>query len=193
MKQLFLILSMMVCALNVSAQTYLEHLQTREAGKGNVTVHQSRDIDNLVNGNKPNTSNAKKTEMPTKTEAPTKRETIDAVQRKTTIDDAVNNDIPNIDTGKKVMRNGYKVTGYRVQVYAGGNSRTDKAKAESIGNSIKALFPEQPVYVHFYSPRWICRMGNFRTYEEAQEILVRVKAAGFRQASLVKGKITVTN
>lgn len=187
MKQLFLILSMMVCALNASAQTYLEHLQTREAGKGNVTVHQSREIDDLVNGNKPNTPNAKKNETPTK------KETVDAVQKKTTIDDAATNDIANTDTGKKVIRNGYKVTGYRVQVYAGGNSRTDKAKAESIGNSIKAQFPGQPVYVHFYSPRWICRMGNFRTYEEAQEMLARVKAAGFRQASLVKGKITVTN
>jgi hypothetical protein len=64
---------------------------------------------------------------------------------------------------KKVMRKSYKVTGYRVQAFAGGNSRNDRLKAEQTGNQLKVHFPEQPVYVHFYSPRWICRMGNFRS------------------------------
>ena len=92
---------------------------------------------------------------------------------------------------KKVMRKSYKVTGYRVQVYAGGNSRNDRLKAEQTGNNIKMKFPDQPVYVHFYSPRWICRMGNFKSLAEAQKVLAKVKALGYKQACLVKGKITV--
>ena len=33
---------------------------------------------------------------------------------------------PYVDTSKKVMRRSYKVNGYRVQVFAGGNSRADR-------------------------------------------------------------------
>ena len=86
---------------------------------------------------------------------------------------------------------GYKVSGYRVQVFAGGNSRSDRIKAEKIGSEIKSLFPGVPVYVHFYSPRWVCRMGNYRSYEEAHEVLNRVKNLGYQSAIIVKGKITV--
>lgn len=100
-------------------------------------------------------------------------------------------DIPVVDMRKKVMRKSYKVTGYRVQVYAGGNSRNDRLQAEQTGNNIKMKFPDQPVYVHFYSPRWICRMGNYKTLGEAQKVLSKVRALGYRQACLVKGQITV--
>ena len=89
------------------------------------------------------------------------------------------------------MRQGYKVDGYRVQAFSGGNSRADRQKAENIGAAIKAHFPEEPVYVHFYSPRWICRVGNYRSYEEADRVLQQIKKLGYKQACIVKGKITV--
>ncbi|MGP1590731.1 MAG: SPOR domain-containing protein [Prevotella sp.] len=106
-----------------------------------------------------------------------------------------NNDleIPVIDTRRKVMLGSYKVDGYRVQVYAGGNSRKDRQTAEDIGTKLKISFPTEPVYVHFYSPRWICRIGNYRSYDDAVRMLKEVKAMGFKQASLVRGKITVQN
>ena len=91
---------------------------------------------------------------------------------------------------KKILK-GYKVNGYRVQVFAGGNSRDARVKAERTGREINSLFPGEPVYVHFYSPRWICRMGNYRTYEEAHQILNAVKKLGYNSAIIVKGKITV--
>ena len=96
-----------------------------------------------------------------------------------------------VDTGKKMMRNSRKVTGYRIQAYSGGNSRADREKANRIGNDIKMKYPDQPVYVHFYSPRWICRVGNFRSYSEAEQLLRGIKAMGYKQACIVKGKITV--
>ena len=89
------------------------------------------------------------------------------------------------------MRGGRKITGYRVQAYSGGNSRADRQKAENIGNAIKMRFPDLPIYVHFYSPRWICRVGNFRTYQEANAVLKEIKDMGYGQACIVKGKITV--
>lgn len=95
------------------------------------------------------------------------------------------------DYTKKVMRNSHKVTGYRVQAFAGGNSRVDRQTAERTRNNIKAHFPHVAVYVHFYSPRWICRVGNYRTYEEAHEMLVNLQRLGYKQASIVKGNITV--
>lgn len=96
-----------------------------------------------------------------------------------------------VDTSKKMMRNSRKVTGYRIQAYSGGNSRADREKANRIGDAIKMKYPDQPVYVHFYSPRWICRVGNFRSYNEAAQVLKGIKAMGYSQACIVKGKITV--
>lgn len=98
---------------------------------------------------------------------------------------------PYVDTSKKVMRRSYKVNGYRVQVFAGGNSRADKQKAQQAGNAVKRAMPDQPVYVHFYSPRWICRVGNYRSYQEANRVLTQVKKLGYRQACIVSGKINV--
>lgn len=100
-------------------------------------------------------------------------------------------DIPTVDMRKKMPRRSYKVNGYRVQVFAGGNSRNDKIKAQEAGNNVKMAYPELPVYVHFYSPRWICRVGNFRSYEEANIVLKRVRKMGYKQACIVSGKITV--
>ena len=56
---------------------------------------------------------------------------------------------------------------------------------------MKLAFPGQPVYTHFYSPRWICRMGNYKTYAEAEKYLKQVKGMGYSQACIVKGKISV--
>ena len=78
-----------------------------------------------------------------------------------------------------------------MQAFAGGNSRKDRQQAESVGNQIKSNYPEVPVYVHFYSPRWICRVGNYRTYEEAHQMLLSLRKMGFTEAIIVKGKITV--
>jgi hypothetical protein len=96
-----------------------------------------------------------------------------------------------VDNSKKMLRNGYKVNGYRVQAFAGGNSRKDRQQAERVGDIIKSNYPDVPVYVHFYSPRWICRVGNYRTYEEAHQMLQSVRKLGYTQATIVKGKITV--
>lgn len=194
---IILTLTFAVAALG-NAQTYLQHLQEKRNGQGNVTVTQSKEIDELVN--KANTlsvntppATVKQSEKPS---GGTEHKKDAAQPEKTTATEGIHDmneeaESPVVDTRKKVMRKSYKVDGYRVQVFAGGNSRNDKVKAQRIGNDIKQAFPEQPVYVHFYSPRWICRIGNFRTFEEANNILHQIQKMGYNQACIVSGKITV--
>lgn len=212
MKQFVIVLIAALCSATMAhAQKYLDHLQQRTPGQGTVTVKQSKEIDELVNGkaakpqaDKQKTETSQKVNPQHHEEGQNKKPAPDSVKKQQTPDTAkkaehsntegknnVETDTPAVDMHKKVMRGSYKVTGYRVQAYAGGNSRNDRLKAERIGNAIKMRYPDQPVYVHFYSPRWICRVGNFRSLEEARKMLAKVKAMGYRQACLVKGKITV--
>lgn len=217
MKQFVTFIFILLCfSVTATAQTYLEQLQKRIPGLGHVTITQSKAIDELVNGKgnaKVNTLETKANTSDNKHEGIMKHDSSTvkkhdsltaekkhdvtsekkfdlAVEKKaeTTKEDT---ESPSVDMSKKVMRSSYKVTGFRVQAYAGGNSRADRQKAEQIGNAIKMKFPDQPVYVHFYSPRWICRVGNYRTQAEASAMLRKIKAMGYKQACLVKGKITV--
>ena len=183
MKQLALTLVLCVgCWLAADAQsTFTQQLQQSKVGEGKVTVTQDKAIDDLIN-------NPTAPATTTTTTTPTKpQQTV-----KLTGDDLTDTSLApdSIDRSKKIMK-GQKVNGWRVQVFAGGNGRVDRQKAERIGDEIKTLFPNEPVYVHFYAPRWICRMGNYRTYEEAHEVLKKVKQLGYQSAIIVKGKITV--
>lgn len=202
MKQtVIIIISCVLCTICAEAQTFTDRLQQQKAGKGTVTLHQSKEIDKLVNGrySDPNAAGMRpdiKPEQPAKEQQAGQGNTVRQVgQVKQEKQDTDQQDIMPQDTtpdmGKKVMRRSYKTTGYRVQVWAGGNSRVDRQKAEKAGLTIKRNIPDVPVYVHFYSPRWICRIGNYRTYEEAHEVLREVKQLGYPEAVIVKGKITV--
>ena len=185
------------CLGGGQAQTFLDRLKKPAKDKAVVTVTQDAAIDKLVNGDitaKTTVVNKKEHAASTKKEsahsASTKKESAHSAST-TTTPPASSSTIEEPDMSNKVMKNSYKVTGYRVQAFAGGNKRNDRQAAENVGNAIKRRFPEQPIYVHFYSPRWICRVGNFRTYEEAHAMLVEIREMGYKQASIVKGKISV--
>ena len=187
------------CISAADAQSsFTQRLQQSKNGEGKITVTQDKAIDELVNGpaataptrtkttttqQKPTETQQKTTEKPAENKELVSKAVAEEHHDSTTIDNPE-------EIQKKIMK-GVKVAGYRVQVFAGGNTRNDRVKAERIGSEIKSLFPGVPVYVHFYSPRWICRMGNYRTYEEAHAVLERVKNNGYQSAIIVKGKITV--
>ena len=229
MKQLVLFLFALCLQTTVIAQNYTDHLQRKVQGQGTVTINQSKEIDDLVNGkiqvvpqnqtttktnanannNKPKTDNAQNlTNQNTEKTEEEKREELAQKERDEQIrrekeelarkiaeqrlQEAEENGEGNgIDTSKKVMRQSYKINGYRVQAYLGGNSRSDREKAQQVGNAIKKKYPLEPIYVHFYSPRWTCRVGNHRTYEDAKKMLDNVKKMGYKEATILKGKITV--
>ena len=172
--------------LPLHAQTYTQRIQQTRQGEGTVTIHQDAAIDQLVNGTQtatapqgaPATPAPKKENRP---EAAPKPSQQPVTQSPTLTEDTIS-----------AMRKPYKTTGYRVQVFAGGNSRTDRQKAEQTGRAMESLFPGDAVYVHFYSPRWICRIGNYLTYEEAHERMLEIRKLGYPAATIVKGKIIAT-
>ena len=202
-KRLVIIATLCVGCAAANAQTFTQRLQKSNAGEGKVTVTQSKEIDDLVNGPQDvNTqSNQSNQNMPTTQKTPVtpttqkqgeEKEKPQQTQRpQITPQSELTPDTTFTPEPRKKVLKGYKVNGYRVQVFAGGNSRDARVKAERTGREINALFPGEPVYVHFYSPRWICRMGNYRTYEEAHQMLNAVKKLGYQSAIIVKGKITV--
>ncbi len=216
-----LLLSAILPVAAANAQSFLDRLQVQTKGKGQITVTQSADIDRLVNGSAAGTAAVAVQKKPAESkpssvsgastgavlvktaEKPTQHHTATATAKAETNypkveknspkaeTDATEAEVRTADPRPKVMGNSYKVNGYRVQAFAGGNTRADKQKAQRIGNDIKASYPDEPVYVHFYSPRWICRVGNYRTYEEAHKMLLELRELGYKQALIVKGKITV--
>ena len=193
------------CITAADAQSsFTQRLQQSKNGEGKITVTQDKAIEELVNGPAVTAPTRQKTTATQQKPAEKKKEKEKENNTATNTNQekhqepktgvVEHQDTTTIDSPeeiqKKIMK-GVKVTGYRVQVFAGGNTRNDRLKAERIGSEIKSLFPGVPVYVHFYSPRWICRIGNYRTYEEAHAVLERVKNNGYQSAIIVKGKVTV--
>ena len=69
----------------------------------------------------------------------------------------------------------YKISGYRIQIYAGNNSRNSRVEAERAAQRFKGFFPKVPAYTHFYPPRWVCRVGDFKTAEQATAFMSQIQ------------------
>ena len=144
-----------------SQSSFTQRLQQSKNGEGKITVTQDKAIDELVNGPvvvparpKTNTTTQQKpTEKKDKDNNTATNQEKDKKQEPKVVvvehHDSTTIDAPE-EVQKKIMK-GVKVAGYRVQVFAGGNTRNDRLKAERIGSEIKGLFPGVPVYIHFVS------------------------------------------
>ena len=96
--------------------------------------------------------------------------------------------IPTGSDDQKVI----KSSGYRVQVYAGNNSRQARSEANRVATKVKEEFPELPVYTYFQPPRWLCRVGDFKSIEEAHVTMRKLKATGvFKEVSIVREQINI--
>ena len=85
-----------------------------------------------------------------------------------------------------------KARGYRIQVYAGNNSRIARPEANDVAELITMEFPVLPVYAFFQPPRWLCRVGDYRSIEEADASMRRLKATGkFKEVSIVREQINI--
>ena len=177
MKRLVLTLFVIVnCQLSIvnyaiAQETFTERIQQSVEGQGTVVLHQDAEIDALLCGKKSVTSSSS-----TPITARIVSESADSLSA---LSDTL------LNSGKKI-----RMTGYRVQVYAGGNSRDAKRKAYQMEALAKTFFPEHRVYTRFVSPRWICHVGDFRTRDEAIELLQEMLKTGrFPEAITVKCKI----
>ena len=77
---------------------------------------------------------------------------------------------PALSRGKKIQ-----TVGYRIQIYAGNNTRQSKDEASKAAAYIKDNYPEIPVYTEFVAPRWVCRVGDYKTIEEADQAMRMLK------------------
>lgn len=85
-----------------------------------------------------------------------------------------------------------KAKGFRVQVYAGNNSRAAKNEAAALAAKVRSEFPEMPVYTYFQPPRWLCRVGDFKSIEEAHAALRKLKESGdFKEVAIVREQINI--
>lgn len=92
---------------------------------------------------------------------------------------------------RKVLKGVKKVRGFRILAYFGGNNRISRQEAERIGHKVKQLFPQQPIYVHFYLPRWMCQIGNFTSYKAAYKVLRKLKKEGYKKANIIRTMVTI--
>ena len=100
--------------------------------------------------------------------------------------------------GKRYVRandaaqNTIKTRGYRVQVYVGNNSRVARNEATQMADKVKTEFPDLPVYTYFQPPRWLCRVGDFKSMEEAYDSMLKLKRSGkFKEVSIVRENINI--
>ena len=90
---------------------------------------------------------------------------------------------------KSLERN---IQGQGIQAYAGNNTRQAKNDAYHVASRVKEYFPELTVYTSFNPPRWLCRVGDFRSIEEADAMMRRLKATGvFKEVSIVRDQINI--
>ena len=67
--------------------------------------------------------------------------------------------------------------GYRIQVFSDNNPKTAKRDAQVKERNIKTRFPQLGTYVSYKAPSWKLRVGDFKTKDEAQEMLAELKKA----------------
>lgn len=177
--RLLLSLLLLVSAmLGAKAQVFTERLQEVVPGQGRVVLRQSDIITDLVNG----ASKAIKSVASGET------------QPQATLE----NSYDNIELGdqggqQKRYARSYSVKGYRVQVYSGNNSRTARQEAYSAAQKVKSCMPDVSVYTHFNSPTWQCRVGDFRTYEEASACLHELRQiSDFGSAIIISCNVRIS-
>lgn len=153
---------MVLCPLQGMAQEvkYTDQLRQRNAQGGVVIVHMDSELEDLVNGVGVNTN------------------------------DSVKVTLENANKPVKTEGPHTKQNGYRVQIYMAGNTAADKKKVQSWARRFKVYFPSTNAYVYFSSPHWVCEVGDYKTRQEASDMLTQVRGTHqFNSASVVRSKI----
>lgn len=92
---------------------------------------------------------------------------------------------PSKSKGKKIQ-----TVGYRIQIYAGGNTRYAKEEAQKAAQYIREKYPEIPIYTEFVAPRWVCRVGDYKTIEEADQAMRILKQSRhFKEIAILPNQL----
>jgi hypothetical protein len=187
------ILLVLFFSVAADAQTSIIHrLQLNEVGKGRVTIHQDESITALIGGHKRITTPSASSHANNTAERKPVR------QKNESNDDdvyssSVSGDVSLEGVVEEAPKRIVKVSGYRVQVYAGNNTRNAKLEAMRTASDVRNFFPEISVYSFFSPPRWLCRVGDFRSMEEAYSMMRKLKSTRvFHEVSIVKDRVNVS-
>lgn len=198
MKRLTLILlAVFAITLTAVAQTpFTQHVRTQRVGEGKVRILQDSTIEKAVN--LPMTGKTTKPAKPAaKPDKPTTKPKDDTATHHHNAADR--NDKPDHDANEETDTNKPNapvktttMTAYRIQIFSGSNSHQDKQKAYDVAAKCREKFPELSVYTKFVSPRWVCRVGDFKTLADAQNYASKIRAAHFtREVRIVKTTVRV--
>ncbi len=149
--------------------TFTRHLQQSGEGMGSVVLLQDEEITRLVDNAplpvKTESTSGKTTHSSTTKSKSSHAETADASAKSS-----------DASAGKySGARVRHKARGYRIEVYAGTGSSAAKRQAKLMESRVRKAFPELSIYCHFKSPRWVCRVGDFATREEAERYLTLIR------------------
>lgn len=84
--------------------------------------------------------------------------------------------------------------GFRIQAYSDNNHNTAKAAAQQRARDIAMKFPQYRSYITYKAPSWRLRIGDFKTRQEAQAALQRIKSVYpkfAREMVIVKDRINI--
>lgn len=181
---LAILLCMPFLALAVCAQSFTRHLQEPVQGQGKVVINHDARLDSIVNG---------LIYVPSKSEIKTKVESKQSIQESMhkSTQSKVSEALPigQVISGASVRE---RVKGYRIQVFFGGNQRKDQTKAQQLGAKVQSRYPELRAYTSFESPHWRCRVGDFKTQEEAAPYVRKLRSSGYcPDATVVRSEIFV--
>ncbi|MGV8963934.1 MAG: SPOR domain-containing protein [Candidatus Saccharimonadaceae bacterium] len=68
-----------------------------------------------------------------------------------------------------------KMRGFKIQVFSGNDQRKSKDEAYYKQKLVNGSFEGIETVVFFKSPRWILRAGNFKTRQEANEVMNEIR------------------
>lgn len=171
MKRFSLILLVSLMFINSYGQQFTEVLRTKSSNGGVVILVQSAKIDSLVNGIKP-------------------KEAVSSQDKK--VVELVADSVQLDSFGNPIAKGYIAKDGFRIQVFTGANSRADKELAQKLQQRSKDLFPDLKTYCSFISPRWVVRIGDFASREEAMSRLAEVRETGIsKEVRLVKCKVQI--
>ena len=78
---------------------------------------------------------------------------------------------------RQLLNAGGEISGFRVQIFSSNNHGTARSEAFRRKALVEKDFPGIGVYETFTSPFWRVRVGDARTREEAQKLLIELQRA----------------
>ena len=166
MRQLLALFVCLLVSYTTHGQTFTDDLRENTSNGGSLQVIQSADLDTIVN----------EKELGKQTPSTGKAEQANRYKR------------PKLKPGQTEYE---RASGFRIQIYQGTGSEGN-ANAKKMQARARQAFPGFSAYVSLNGPRWVCRLGDFQTNQEAQAFLRRVRSSGIsKTVSIVRSPIFV--